>query len=126
MDYPKIRNVNVFPVQMSGKTVVCLQDPLNVGAGDSNLYCYAADDPINWADITGLALDDLTDIRATVQFYDDYAANVRAPRLRAPPRGGTACRVTAGIRFHCDAIKRSRPNRTRRIARWASSYMAVL
>jgi MEMO1 family protein len=31
MDYPKLRNVNIFPVQMSGKTVVCLQDPLNIG-----------------------------------------------------------------------------------------------
>lgn len=30
MDYPKLRPVNVFPVQMSGKKVVCLQDPLNV------------------------------------------------------------------------------------------------
>jgi len=30
MDYPKLRNVNVFPVQMSGKRMVCLQDPLNV------------------------------------------------------------------------------------------------
>jgi hypothetical protein len=31
MDYPKLRNVNIFPVQMSGKTLVCLQDPLNIG-----------------------------------------------------------------------------------------------
>jgi MEMO1 family protein len=30
VDYPKLRNVNVFPVQMSGQTVVCLQDPQNV------------------------------------------------------------------------------------------------
>src|SRR4030042_2864026 len=30
VDYPKLRNVNVFPVQMSGQTVVCLQDPKNV------------------------------------------------------------------------------------------------
>ena len=30
MDYPKLRNVNIFPVQMSGKTLVCLQDPLNI------------------------------------------------------------------------------------------------
>jgi len=31
MDYPKLRSVNIFPVQMSGKTLVCLQDPLNIG-----------------------------------------------------------------------------------------------
>jgi AmmeMemoRadiSam system protein B len=30
MDYPKLRPVNVFPVQTSGRTVVCLQDPHNV------------------------------------------------------------------------------------------------
>jgi len=30
VDYPKLRNVNVFPVQMSGQTLVCLQDPQNV------------------------------------------------------------------------------------------------
>ena len=30
MDYPKLRPVNIFPVQMSGKYVICLQDPLNI------------------------------------------------------------------------------------------------
>ncbi len=30
MDYPKLRPVNVFPVQTSGQTMVCLQDPQNV------------------------------------------------------------------------------------------------
>jgi len=30
MDYPRLRNVNIFPVQMSGKTLLCLQDPLNI------------------------------------------------------------------------------------------------
>ena len=30
MDYPKLRSVNVFPVQTSGQTMVCLQDPHNV------------------------------------------------------------------------------------------------
>lgn len=30
MDYPRLRNVNVFPVQMSGQVLLCLQDPLNV------------------------------------------------------------------------------------------------
>ncbi len=30
MDYPKLRPVNVFPVQMSGKTMLCLQDPQNI------------------------------------------------------------------------------------------------
>ncbi len=30
MDGPKLRNVNVFPVQMSGQTLICLQDPQNV------------------------------------------------------------------------------------------------
>ena len=31
MDYPKLRDVNIFPVQRSGKTLICLQDPLNIG-----------------------------------------------------------------------------------------------
>jgi AmmeMemoRadiSam system protein B len=30
MDFPKLRNVNVFPVQMSGETLLCLQDPQNI------------------------------------------------------------------------------------------------
>lgn len=30
MDFPKLRNVNIFPVQTSGQTLVCLQDPQNV------------------------------------------------------------------------------------------------
>ena len=30
MDYPKLRPVNVFPVQMSGQNLICLQDPLNI------------------------------------------------------------------------------------------------
>ena len=30
MDYPKLRPVNVFPVQMSGQNLICLQDPLGV------------------------------------------------------------------------------------------------
>jgi AmmeMemoRadiSam system protein B len=30
VDVPKLRNVNIFPVQMSGQTLVCLQDPQNV------------------------------------------------------------------------------------------------
>jgi AmmeMemoRadiSam system protein B len=30
MDYPRLRNVNLFPVQMSGQTLLCLQDPLNI------------------------------------------------------------------------------------------------
>jgi len=30
VDFPKLRNVNVFPVKMSGQTLVCLQDPQNV------------------------------------------------------------------------------------------------
>lgn len=30
MDYPRLRNVNVFPVQMSGQTLLCLQDPQNI------------------------------------------------------------------------------------------------
>ncbi|MGQ9646860.1 MAG: AmmeMemoRadiSam system protein B [Thermodesulfobacteriota bacterium] len=30
MDFPKLRNVNVFPVEVSGQTLVCLQDPQNV------------------------------------------------------------------------------------------------
>ena len=30
MDYPKLRNINAFPVQNSGQTLICLQDPQNV------------------------------------------------------------------------------------------------
>ena len=30
MDFPKLRSVNIFPAQMSGETVVCLQDPQNI------------------------------------------------------------------------------------------------
>ena len=30
MDFPKLRNVNIFPVQMSGQTLLCLQDPQNI------------------------------------------------------------------------------------------------
>jgi hypothetical protein len=30
MDYPKLRNTNVFPVQMSGQALICLQDPENI------------------------------------------------------------------------------------------------
>jgi len=30
MDYPKLRNINIFPVQMSGQTLLCLQDPQNI------------------------------------------------------------------------------------------------
>ncbi len=30
MDYPKLRSINAFPVQSSGQTLICLQDPQNV------------------------------------------------------------------------------------------------
>ena len=30
MDYPKLRPVNVFPVQMSGQDLICFQDPLKI------------------------------------------------------------------------------------------------
>jgi hypothetical protein len=30
VDNPKIRNINVFPVQSSGQTLLCLQDPQNI------------------------------------------------------------------------------------------------
>ena len=30
MGYPKLRNINVFPVQSSGQTLLCLQDPQNI------------------------------------------------------------------------------------------------
>ncbi len=30
MDYPKLREVNIFPVQDSGQSLLCLQDPQNV------------------------------------------------------------------------------------------------
>jgi hypothetical protein len=30
VDYPKLRNINVFPVQSSGQTLLCLQDPQNI------------------------------------------------------------------------------------------------
>ena len=30
MDYPKLRNVNIFPAQISGQTLICIQDPQNI------------------------------------------------------------------------------------------------
>ena len=30
MDFPKLRNVNLFPVQMSGQSLLCIQDPQNI------------------------------------------------------------------------------------------------
>lgn len=30
MDVPKLRQVNIFPVQVSGQSLLCLQDPLNI------------------------------------------------------------------------------------------------
>ena len=30
MDYPKLRDINVFPVQSSGQTLLCLQDPQTI------------------------------------------------------------------------------------------------
>ena len=30
MDFPKLRNINIFPVQHSGQTLLCLQDPQNI------------------------------------------------------------------------------------------------
>ena len=30
MEYPKLRNINVFPIQGSGQTMLCLQDPQNI------------------------------------------------------------------------------------------------
>ncbi|MGA2518489.1 MAG: AmmeMemoRadiSam system protein B [Thermodesulfobacteriota bacterium] len=30
MDYPKLRDINAFPVQNSGQTLLCLQDPQNI------------------------------------------------------------------------------------------------
>ena len=30
MDFPRLRNINVFPVQSSGQTLLCLQDPQNI------------------------------------------------------------------------------------------------
>ena len=30
MDYPKLRDINAFPVQSSGQTLLCLQDPQNI------------------------------------------------------------------------------------------------
>jgi MEMO1 family protein len=30
VDYPKLRNINIFPVQGSGQTMLCLQDPQNI------------------------------------------------------------------------------------------------
>lgn len=30
MDSPKLRNVNIFPVEVSGQTLLCLQDPQNI------------------------------------------------------------------------------------------------
>ncbi|MDP2968125.1 MAG: hypothetical protein Q8P64_02815, partial [Deltaproteobacteria bacterium] len=30
MDFPKLRSVIIFPVQMSGQSLLCLQDPQNI------------------------------------------------------------------------------------------------
>ena len=30
MDHPKLRNINIFPVQSSGQALLCLQDPQNI------------------------------------------------------------------------------------------------
>jgi len=30
VDYPKLRSINIFPVQSSGQTLLCLQDPQNI------------------------------------------------------------------------------------------------
>jgi AmmeMemoRadiSam system protein B len=30
VDYPKLRNINIFPVQSSGQAMLCLQDPQNI------------------------------------------------------------------------------------------------
>ena len=30
MDYPKLRTINIFPIQSSGQTMLCLQDPRNI------------------------------------------------------------------------------------------------
>jgi AmmeMemoRadiSam system protein B len=30
VDYPKLRNINIFPIQSSGQTMLCLQDPQNI------------------------------------------------------------------------------------------------
>jgi hypothetical protein len=30
VDFPKLRNINIFPVQHSGQTLLCLQDPQNI------------------------------------------------------------------------------------------------
>jgi AmmeMemoRadiSam system protein B len=30
VDFPKLRNVNIFPVQMSGQSLICVQDPQNI------------------------------------------------------------------------------------------------
>ncbi len=30
MEYPKLRNINIFPIQNSGQTMLCLQDPQNI------------------------------------------------------------------------------------------------
>ena len=30
MEYPKLRNINIFPVQISGQILLCLQDPQNI------------------------------------------------------------------------------------------------
>jgi len=30
VDFPKLRNINIFPVKTSGQTLICLQDPQNI------------------------------------------------------------------------------------------------
>ena len=36
MDFPKLRSLNIFPVQRSGQTLLCLQDPLHIS--DQTLF----------------------------------------------------------------------------------------
>jgi RHS repeat-associated protein len=78
------------------------KDPLLFGGGDTNLYGYVANDPINWTDPTGLARGDWWDPRTYVypvveagQGATDFARNYSNMR--------TANTIGADKYFHCMA-----------------------
>jgi RHS repeat-associated protein len=49
------------------------KDPILFAGGDTNLYGYVLNDPVNWTDATGLA--GLSDIQQLAQQYIDYVLN---------------------------------------------------